>query len=115
MSESAIRVEMMIFMTSSQVIEADDTMSSDHWQRTCAERVVPSCDVGKQGARKRGRFHMVNDPACRTALYCRGELSANEAAIEAGLRKKPTPFERVHKARDLSQPGHPNGHASLEP
>jgi len=34
------------------------------------------------------------------ALYqavCAGELSANAAAIEAGFRKKPTPFEQVKK------------------
>jgi hypothetical protein len=29
------------------------------------------------------------------AAVCRGELSANAAAIEAGFRKKPTAFEQV--------------------
>lgn len=31
------------------------------------------------------------------AAVCAGELSANAAAIEAGFRKKPTPFETVQK------------------
>lgn len=31
------------------------------------------------------------------AAVCAGELSANAAAIEAGFRKKPSPFEQVQK------------------
>lgn len=35
-------------------------------------------------------------PALHAAV-CAGELSANAAAIQAGFRKKPTPFEQVRK------------------
>jgi hypothetical protein len=36
---------------------------------------------------------------------CAGEISANAAAIEAGFRKKPTPFEHAHKLL-IGMPAH---------